>query len=92
MATDDAAINADRVARRHAQGGHAVPAEKIVQRYGRSIANVSLALPHLSRAYFFDNSGDEMRYLASYVDGEGFELQSSESSMPRWFKAVFKGA
>jgi len=92
VATDDAAINADRVARRHAQGGHNVPVEKIEQRYGRSLANVSRALPHLSRAYFFDNSGDEMRYLASYVDGEGFELQSSESSMPRWFKAVFKGA
>ena len=51
----------------------------------------TLALPHLSRAYFFDNSGDEMRYLASYAEGDGFELQSSESTMPRWFKAVFKG-
>ena len=80
------AINADRVARRHAQGGHAVPVEKIVQRYGRSLANVSLALPYLSRAYFFDNSGDEMRYLASYADGKGFEFQSLESTMPRWFK------
>ena len=90
VATDDAAINADRVARRYAQGGHNVPVEKIVQRYVRSLANVQLALPHLSRAYFFDNSGDEMRYLASYADGEGFALQTLESTMPRWFKAVFK--
>ena len=91
VATDDAAINADRVARRHAQGGHAVPAEKIVRRYVRSLANVPLALPHLSRAYFFDNSGDEMRYLASYSEDDGFELQLSESIMPRWFRAIFKG-
>ena len=90
VATDDAEINADRVARRYAQGGHNVPVEKIVQRYVRSLANVQLALPHLSRAYFFDNSGDEMRYLASYADGEGFALQTLESTMPRWFKAVFK--
>ena len=90
VATEDAAINADRVARRHAQGGHDVPAEKIVQRYVRSLTNVQLALPHLSRAYFFDNSGDEMRYLASYVEGEGLALQSLESTMPRWFRAIFK--
>ena len=90
VATDDAAINADRVARRYAQGGHNVPVEKIVQRYVRSLANVQLALPHLSRAYFFDNSGDEMRYLASYADGEGFALQTLESTMPRWFRAIFK--
>ena len=49
VATDDAAINADRVARRHAQGGHAVPAEKIVQRYGRSIANVSRQFSRAAR-------------------------------------------
>ncbi len=49
-----------------------------------------VAGPHLSRAYFFDNSGDEMRYLASYADGEGFALQTLESTMPRWFKAIFK--
>lgn len=91
VATDDAAINADRVARRYAQGGHNVPVEKIVQRYVRSLANVQLALPHLSRAYFFDNSGDEMRYLASYADGEGFALQTLESTMPRWFRAILKG-
>jgi predicted ABC-type ATPase len=33
---------------------------------------------------------DEMRYLASYAEGEGFALQSLESTMPRWFKAVLK--
>jgi len=86
VATDDAAINADRVARRYAQGGHDVPPEKIAARYERSLANIAAALPNLSRAFFFDNSNAEMRYLASYEEGRGFSLQIPEDELPIWFR------
>ena len=85
VATDGVAINADRVARRHAQGGHDVPLDKIRERYARSIANVAPAMRSLSRAYFFDNSGPEMRYVASYTEEGGFEMFLPESALPRWF-------
>ena len=87
VATDDAAINAERVARRYAQGGHDVPPEKIAARYDRSLANVAKAVPYLSRAFFFDNSNAEMRYLASYESGRGLSLHLAEADLPYWFKA-----
>jgi len=86
VATDDVTINADRVARRYAQGGHDVPPEKIAARYERSLANVALALPYLSRAFFFDNSNAEMRYIASYAADAGFALHVPSNELPHWFK------
>ena len=88
IATDDPEINADRVARRYAQGGHDVPPEKVRERYSRSLANVSLAMPHLSRAFFFDNSGAEMRYIASYSDDGGFAIHLPKGELPKWFDDI----
>jgi len=88
VATDDAAINASRVANREKQGGHAVPEEKIAARYGRSLANVAVALPVLSRAYFFDNSGSTMRFIAEYDEEKGLLLKVSEKEIPAWFTRV----
>ena len=82
----NAAINADRVARRYAQGGHDVPPEKIAARYERSLANIAGALPCLSRAFFFDNSNAEMRYLASYEEGTGYSLHVPAAELPFWFR------
>lgn len=86
VATDDAGINADRVVRRYAQGGHDVPPEKIAARYERSLANIASALPYLSRAFFFDNSNAEMRYLASYEAGAGCSLHVPAAELPFWFR------
>lgn len=40
------------------------PEEKVVARSMRSLGNVGAALPFCSRAFFFDNSTQEMRFLA----------------------------
>ena len=85
VATDDVGINVDRVARRYAQGGHDVPPEKIQARYDRSLMNVPKALPYLSRAFFFDNSGEEMRYLACFSAERGLETHTPAEELPRWF-------
>lgn len=90
VATDSPEINVGRVEERYAQGGHDVPPEKIHARYVRSLANVSPALPHLSRAFFFDNSGNEMRYLAAYSAPDGFTFHVHESEFPRWFRGIFR--
>lgn len=86
VATDDPEINADRVAERYEQGGHNVPPDKIVARYVRSLANLPDAMPYLSRAFFFDNSGAEMKYLACFSDDAGFEAHLPENELPAWFK------
>ena len=92
VATDDPEINSDRVARRYAQGGHDVPKDKILARYVRSLANLPSAMPYLSRAYFFDNSGARMRYLASYSSDDGMVIHMPTSELPRWFCHVAHGA
>ena len=85
VATETPAVNAVRVLNRFAQGGHDVPPAKIVARHGRSLAQVAQALPYLSRAFFFDNSSESMRFLASYSEESGLSLSVSEPALPRWF-------
>jgi predicted ABC-type ATPase len=58
VATDDPAINIERVRLRVSQGGHAVPDDKVVQRYHRSIELLDEACSVANRAYIFDNSGE----------------------------------
>ena len=79
---------AARVCDRYAQGGHNVPAEKIATRYWRSIENAAKALPYLSRAFFFDNSGPEMRFFASYSASTGFSFNAPVHELPHWFKSI----
>ena len=88
VATDSPDVNAERVAERYAQGGHDVPPEKIAARYARSLANLPAAMPHVWRAFFFDNSGAEMRYVACYSKDSGLEIQVPDQELPRWLAAA----
>lgn len=86
VATQNCEINETRVTKRSAQGGHSVPKEKIIERYARSLANLRKALPHLSRAFFFDNSGNDMIYLGAYDEDQGFFFESTYEALPTWLK------
>jgi len=88
IATDSPRINLGRVANRHSQGGHDVPSEKILARYQRSLAQVKDAIPYLSRAYFFDNTGPQMVYLGQYSAEDGFAFNFDAGNIPRWFRAL----
>jgi predicted ABC-type ATPase len=88
IATEDPAINIQRVKNRVAEGGHDVPEGKIVDRYRRSLALLSEAIPHTNRAYFFDTSEEEAWYFAEGTDGTRLELKSDE--MPRWFEPIWE--
>jgi predicted ABC-type ATPase len=60
VATEDPDININRVKNRVAAGGHPVPTEKIVQRYGRCLNLLPAAIAASNRAYIFDNSGADL--------------------------------
>jgi predicted ABC-type ATPase len=83
VATDDPAINVDRVRRRVRLGGHPVPAKKVRERYVRSIALMTAACGIAHRAYVFDNSGSKHKLLVQLVDGQRMELAAA--TLPRWF-------
>lgn len=85
IATGNPTINECRVANRHAQGGHDVPAEKVVSRYSRSIAQLKSAIPFLSRAYVFDNSGSEMVFVGEYDKDVGWKFPMPIEALPDWF-------
>lgn len=83
VATDDPAINEDRVRRRVALGGHPVPANKIRTRYRRSIALMPAACDVAHRAYIFDNSGQQHKLLVEIDDGRAMTIETG--TLPRWF-------
>lgn len=83
VATDDPAINVDRVRRRVRQGGHPVPAKKVHERYVRSIGLLARAADAAHRAYVFDNSGSRHKLLVQVIDGQALEIEAA--TLPRWF-------
>ena len=88
VATDDPAINISRVRNRVGQGGHAVPEDKITERYHRSLNLLMDAIRHSHRAYVFDNSTDSQNpshtWLAEITEGQMLELKTGQ--IPAWFK------
>lgn len=87
VATDNPAVNVGRVRQRAKAGGHDVPVGKIVDRYHRSLGQIASALPWVSRAYFFDNSGSTMRFLAEYGEGADLRLAVPLETVPGWFRS-----
>ena len=86
VATSNADINRDRVANRLSQGGYGVPEDKIVSRFPRSIAQLKDALPHVSRAFVFDNSGAEMDFLGQFEQEAGWIFSRPVDRLPDWFR------
>lgn len=83
VGTSSPRINADRVASRVMKGGHTVPIDKIVSRYGRSLANLSAVIRLADRVYVYDNSVDgvEARLCARTSDGA---LRKVYGALPDW--------
>jgi predicted ABC-type ATPase len=68
----DPRINASRVAGRMLQGRHAVPLEKILSRYEKSMRNLKPACALAGRVYLYDNSEEdrEARLCARLHNGQ----------------------
>jgi predicted ABC-type ATPase len=59
VGTESPEINAARITRRVLEGGHEVPIRKIIDRWGRSIANAASVAAEVDRFYLYDNSVDD---------------------------------
>lgn len=75
VGVEDPRINVERVAMRVAQGGHPVPVDRIISRYGRTMALLPEALLVCDRTILFDNShrevggGSDLRVLCEVEHG-----------------------
>jgi predicted ABC-type ATPase len=84
IATENPAINLERVNGRVKSGGHSVPEDKIIARYYRSLELLFSAIQFTHRAYIFDNSTHEDILLAEITNGK--ELEAKIAELPNWFK------
>jgi len=91
VGTIDPSINAARIAARMMKGGHQVPIEKIVSRYGRSLANLQILSEIAQRTYVYDNSvdGEDGRLCARFQDGQ---LRKLYADPPAWVLEACKDA
>jgi predicted ABC-type ATPase len=60
ICTDRPEINIARIAQRTLEGGHTVPTDKIISRYGKSIAQCAATMSLVDRAYIYDNSVEDV--------------------------------
>jgi predicted ABC-type ATPase len=89
IATQDPIVNISRVRNRVKLGGHSVPEDKIVSRYYRSLELLLQAVKYSTRAYIFDNSGQEKLWIAQINNAREFEFKSE--TIPEWVdKCLFK--
>lgn len=88
IATEDPAINIDRVDIRVKQGGHAVPADRITERYYRSLDLLPEAIDLAYHAFIFDNSGvdpDRLPFGEYKVTPEYKSWWWQREAIPDWF-------
>lgn len=84
VCTESPSINAARIVGRYMEGGHSVPIEKIVSRYGKSIVNCKRLAMLVDRLYVYDNSIENQpaRLLFRIADGE--IIKQYFQNIPRW--------
>lgn len=88
IATEDPAVNVGRVAERVERGEHDVPEARILDRYEKSIAQLSHAIPIAHEVRVFDNSSDDFSYkLIAWRDGDFLEALP-RTELPGWFLRV----
>ena len=81
------AVSEERVAMRVSQGGHDVPAEKLVARFPRTLANLKAAIRDLPQVWIFDNDDLRIpfRQVAVFENGQQVSLNAP---VPDWFASL----
>ncbi len=74
-------MSASRVGERVLDGGHDVPLDDIVRRFGRSMANLRIALSYADRAYLLDNAGRRHRLIYATESGR---IKYQAPILPTW--------
>jgi predicted ABC-type ATPase len=77
----------ERVAMRVSQGGHNVPAEKVISRFPRILANLKRALAELPHVWIFDNDDLRIpfRLAAVFESGHAIEVHKP---IPKWLTPI----
>jgi predicted ABC-type ATPase len=78
-------LNVERVRLRVRKGGHAVPENKIVERYTKSLAQMPWFLEQADQAWLFDNSGATPRLIGKKLDGT---ISIDEGATPALVAAI----
>lgn len=84
IATSDPQINVDRVQQRVASGGHDVPADKIVERYNRTIELLPAAAEIADKVKIYDNTSTPER-MAEIENGA---VTYQAQDLPEWARSV----
>ena len=85
LQTDE--LNQARVDQRIKQGGHSVPAEKIISRIPRTKKNVQQALPLVDYAALYDNSSQDQPFLTVALLTNG-QLDIKVDLLPEWAEVM----
>lgn len=82
-------LSAERVAMRVSQGGHGVPAEKLVSRFPRTLANLRAAVARLPSVLVYDNSdlARPYRQVAEFTHGRQVSMAKPA---PKWFREALR--
>jgi predicted ABC-type ATPase len=87
VATDDVRTNVFRVVRRGLDGGHSAPAERIVEIYQQSLANLPRALAVFDEVVLYDSSAhDQLPRLVRVYHHQ--RVTFDEPPIPRWLAAA----
>ena len=84
VCTESPSINAARIAGRYMEGGHSVPIEKIVSRYGKSISNCKRLIALVDRLYVYDNSIENQPARLLFRIADGKIIKQYLQNIPRW--------
>jgi predicted ABC-type ATPase len=82
-----AEISDQRVSMRVSQGGHDVPAEKLKERFPRTLANLKRAMEELPLVLVFDNGDLSRPYRKLAEFGNGRKMFAAEN-LPKWFASL----
>lgn len=90
VATENAAVNVERVGVRVGAGGHDVPPETIRARYQRTLALAPVALGYADQALIFDNTqrGDTGQGLAVHGVLTGNRVVFATNTPAQWVQTV----
>lgn len=80
-------MSEERVAMRVSQGGHDVPAEKLLARHARILANLKNAIRELPHVWIFDN--DDLRApFQLVVTCENGRIVHLRKPIPKWLRPL----
>jgi predicted ABC-type ATPase len=83
VCVDSLALCQARILERTESGGHSVPPNDVVRRYGRSLANLRFACVLAERVFVLDNTGEKRRLLLSIEHGR---VKHLSGNLPQWAK------